>query len=303
MSKVLLEHADILPGIEVLANVILLYKQAAKLATVNVYPVPRGGIPVAYALLQHFPKGLRIVDRPSDAHCFVDDLVDSGATRKRYEDEYPGRPFFALIDKKYSHAGQWIVFPWEVSDSGADESGTDIVTRLLQFVGENPGREGLLETPARVVKAWKHWCSGYTKDPKSILKTFADGADGCDQMVVRKDIPIYSHCEHHLAPIIGRCTLAYIPNGKVLGLSKLDRLVDMYARRLQVQERMTNQIADALWEYLEPAGVGVWISARHLCIESRGVQHVNSETITTALRGCIREQDAARAEFLALARN
>jgi GTP cyclohydrolase I len=121
-------------------------------------------------------------------------------------------------------------------------------------------------------------------------------------MVVRKNIPVYSHCEHHLAAIIGTCTIAYIPNGKVVGLSKLDRLADMYARRLQVQERMTNQIADALWDNLQPQGVGVWINARHLCVESRGVQHSNSDTITTALRGCIRDEAAARSEFLALAR-
>ena len=174
---------------------------------------------------------------------------------------------------------------------------------LLTALVDDSGREGLAETPARVAKAWGHWCGGYDIDIPKLLKCFADGAEGCDQMVVRKDIPIYSHCEHHLAAIIGKCTIAYIPDGKVLGLSKLDRLADAFARRLQVQERLTNQIADALMNNLSPQGVGVWISARHLCVESRGVQHTNSETITTALRGCIRNQDAARAEFLALARN
>jgi GTP cyclohydrolase I len=176
------------------------------------------------------------------------------------------------------------------------------VRGMLQNLVEDSGREGLAETPARVAKAWAHWTSGYNVDIPKLLKCFADGAEGCDQMVVRKDIPIYSHCEHHLAAIIGKCTIAYIPSGKVLGLSKLDRLADAFARRLQVQERLTNQIADALMDNLEPQGVGVWITARHLCVESRGVQHVNSETITTALRGCIRDQDSARAEFLALAR-
>lgn len=178
-----------------------------------------------------------------------------------------------------------------------------VIKELLSIVGENPEREGLIETPKRVIKAWKHWCSGYDKDPAKILKVFEDGAEGCDQMVVRKEIPIYSHCEHHLAAIIGKCTIAYIPDGKVVGLSKLDRLADMYARRLQVQERMTNQIADALMNNLQPKGVGVWISARHLCVESRGVQHSNSETITSALRGCILDEPASRAEFLALARS
>jgi GTP cyclohydrolase I len=178
-----------------------------------------------------------------------------------------------------------------------------VVTSLLALVDDDPLREGLRDTPARVAKAWRHWCGGYGVNIAELMKVFEDGAEHYDQMVVRKDIPVYSHCEHHMAPIIGRCTIAYIPNGKVIGLSKLDRLADAFARRLQVQERLTSQIADALVEHLQPLGVGVWISARHLCVESRGVQHTNSETVTTALRGCIRERDAARAEFLALARS
>lgn len=178
-----------------------------------------------------------------------------------------------------------------------------VITSLLALVDDDPQREGLRDTPARVAKAWRHWCGGYRVDIAELMKVFEDGAEHYDQMVVRKDIPVYSHCEHHLAPIIGRCTIAYIPDGKVIGLSKLDRLADAFARRLQVQERLTSQIADALVEHLQPLGVGVWVSARHLCVESRGVQHTNSETITTALRGCIRERDAARAEFLALARS
>lgn len=274
-----------------------------KNSPVVAYAVPRGGIPVAYLL--HNSVGFKITNDPDIADIFIDDLIDSGSTMKRYQKEYPNKPFFALIDKRRDKDfhKKWIVFPWEATDKKADTSGNDIIIRLLQLVGENPYREGLRETPMRVIKAWRHWCSGYHKDPKEILKVFEDGAEGCDQMVVRKDIPIYSHCEHHLAAIIGKCTIAYVPRGKVVGLSKLDRLADMYARRLQVQERMTNQIADALVNNLDPVGVGVWISARHLCVESRGVQHSNSETITSALRGCILNQDAARAEFLALARS
>lgn len=180
----------------------------------------------------------------------------------------------------------------------------DIVTQLLaRVIGEDPAREGLQETPKRVVKAWRAWTSGYSLNPADILKVFEDGADGCDEMVVRKDIPIYSHCEHHLAAIIGTCTIAYLPDGKIVGLSKMDRLADMFARRLQVQERMTNQIADAMWEHLSPLGVGVYIKARHLCVESRGVCNQDSDTITCALRGAFKDQPATRAEFLALARS
>jgi GTP cyclohydrolase I len=178
-----------------------------------------------------------------------------------------------------------------------------VIEQLLRNVIGEVNRPGLEETPKRVVKAWKHWTSGYALNPADILKVFEDGAENCDEMVVRKDIPIYSHCEHHLAPIFGRCTIAYIPNGKIVGLSKMDRLADMFARRLQVQERLTNQIADAMFEHLNPKGVGVWISARHMCVESRGVQNQNSETVTQALRGVFKTEHATRAEFLALTRS
>lgn len=175
--------------------------------------------------------------------------------------------------------------------------------KLLEGVAKDePLREGLDETPARMAKAWEFWTQGYGLKAEDILKVFEDGANGYDEMIVRKNIPIYSHCEHHTAPIIGKCTIAYIPDGKIVGLSKMDRLADMFARRLQVQERMTTQIADAMFNILSPKGVGVWISARHLCVESRGVQNENSETVTCALRGVFQTQPATRSEFLALAR-
>jgi GTP cyclohydrolase IA len=172
---------------------------------------------------------------------------------------------------------------------------------LATVIGENPTRGGLMETPRRVVEAWNQWTSGYHKKAADILKVFEDGAEGCDEMVVVKDIPIYSHCEHHLAPIFGTATIGYLPNGKIVGLSKLNRLADMFARRLQVQERMTNQIADALMQHLEPLGCGVVINARHMCMESRGVCQ-SSHTVTSALRGNFKDNPTVRAEFLALAR-
>ena len=162
-------------------------------------------------------------------------------------------------------------------------------------------REGLQETPARVAKAWEFWTRGYSMDAASILKVFEDGADGYDEMVMVKDIPIYSKCEHHLADIFGTATIAYIPNGKIVGLSKLSRLADMYARRLQVQERLTCQIADALDMHLAPKGVGVIIRARHMCMESRGLCQQGHHTVTSALRGVIKTDSTARSEFLKLA--
>lgn len=171
------------------------------------------------------------------------------------------------------------------------------VREILGYVGETD-REGLKETPHRVAKAWKHWCRGYNVDIAALLKVFEDGADNYDQMVIVKDIPIYSKCEHHLADIFGTATIAYIPNGKIVGLSKLSRLADAFARRLQVQERLTSQIADALVEHLQPLGVGVVIKARHMCMESRGICQQGHHTVTTALRGVIKEQPETRAEFM-----
>lgn len=163
-------------------------------------------------------------------------------------------------------------------------------------------REGLIDTPKRVAKAFKHWFGGYDVDIQAILSTqFKDGGEGYDEMVIVKDIPFYSKCEHHMADIFGTATVAYIPDGHVVGLSKLSRLVDAYSRRLQVQERMTRQIADALQENLTPKGVGVVIKARHMCMESRGICQQGHHTITSALRGVLKEEADARAEFMSLA--
>lgn len=176
------------------------------------------------------------------------------------------------------------------------------ISNLIFEIDPDPTRQGLKETPQRVAEAWKFWTSGYHQNARAILKVFEDGAENYDQMVTVKDIPFYSHCEHHLAPIFGTCTVSYIPDDRIVGLSKLSRLVDMYARRLQVQERMTNQIADSLWECLNPLGVGVLIRARHLCMESRGTCQQGHHTITTALRGVIKDEPDTKQEFLETAR-
>jgi GTP cyclohydrolase I len=182
--------------------------------------------------------------------------------------------------------------------------GENAVYSLLKAIGENPDREGLLDTPRRVLHAWQNeWGVGYHMDPTKILKTFEDGAEKVDEMVVVKDIDLYSHCEHHMAPFFGVAHIAYVPNGKIVGLSKLNRLVECFSRRLQVQERITNQIADALQDHLKPEGVAVLIKAKHMCVCSRGIRHTNSSTVTSALRGCFKDNsDSSRAEFLALCR-
>jgi len=183
-----------------------------------------------------------------------------------------------------------------------DDFNDDDWRRFLESLGENPDRPGLRETPARMSRAWKHWTSGYQQDPAELLKTFEDGAEQYNEMIVVRNIPVYSHCEHHLAPFFGKATIGYMPNGKIVGLSKLTRLVDCFAKRLQVQERLTIQIANSLMEQLEPKAVGVVIRCRHLCMESRGIRTPGEETVTSAMLGELQPNLAMRTEFLALAR-
>lgn len=174
--------------------------------------------------------------------------------------------------------------------------------RFLASLGEDPDRPGLLDTPDRLSRAWKHWTSGYQQDPADILKTFEDGAEEYNELIVVRGIPVYSHCEHHLAPFFGTATVGYIPDGRIVGLSKLTRLVDCFAKRLQVQERLTSQVANSLMAILRPKAVGVVIRCRHLCMESRGIRTPGEETITSAMLGELLPNLAMRTEFLALAR-
>lgn len=284
--------------------------------SIKLYAIPRGGVPAAYAIAsaihRHTGFGVRFVETPGHADYIVDDLIDSGATMKRVLAEAGknnmegevAKPL-VLIDKTNEssiYRKKWIVFPWERDELGHDESLEDNVRRMLQFIGEKPERGGLEETPKRVAAAWEFWASGYGRDPADVLKTFEDGAENCDEMVMVKDIPFFTHCEHHMAPFFGTATIAYIPDGKIVGLSKLNRVLDLFARRLQVQERLTTQVADAIAEYLEPRGVGVVLKARHLCMESRGVCQQGHHTVTSALRGVMKDDPTVRAEFLALAR-
>lgn len=274
--------------------------------SVRLFGVPRGGFIPAVMVRQCLKENgvdAEITENPNEASAFVDDLVDSGATMMRYKALYPRKPFVPFFTK--CEADGWLQFPWEAGDPTAacpnsDQSGHDIFTRLLQFIEEEPSRGGLIETPARAAKAWREWTQGYHEEPADVLKTFDDGASDYDQMVVVRDIPIYSHCEHHLAAIFGTASIAYVPNGKIVGLSKLNRLANIYARRLQVQERLTTQIADAIDEHLQPVGVGVVLRCRHLCMESRGVCQQGHITVTSALRGALRDQPDSRAEFFKL---
>lgn len=170
---------------------------------------------------------------------------------------------------------------------------------ILKLVGENPGREGLLRTPQRVAKSWLEMTSGYKVDIQKLVNGAVFDAPESD-MVVVTGIQFYSLCEHHLLPFHGKCSVAYIPNGKIIGLSKIPRLVEAFTRRLQVQERLTSQIADTIEELLDPQGVGVVMEARHLCMEMRGARSIGSPTKTSAMRGVFRKDSRTRKEFLDL---
>jgi len=184
-------------------------------------------------------------------------------------------------------------------DNNSSDSMEAAVRTILHEIGEDPDREGLLSTPKRVAKSWKFLTRGYNQKVEDVINNAYFKAD-CEDMVIVKDIEFYSMCEHHLLPFYGRCHIGYIPRGKVFGVSKLARLVDMFSRRLQLQERLTTQIATTILETIEPEGVGVVMEAQHLCMLMRGVEKQNSLMVTSAMLGSFREEQSTRLEFLNL---
>ncbi|MEI1251599.1 GTP cyclohydrolase I FolE [Rhizobium aouanii] len=189
------------------------------------------------------------------------------------------------------------------SDRPSQQEAEEAVRVLLRWAGDDPTREGLLETPARVVKSYRELFSGYDMAAEDVLgRTFEEVA-GYDDMVLVKDIPFYSHCEHHMVPIIGKAHIAYMPDGRVLGLSKIARVVEIYGRRLQTQETMTAQIARAIDDTLHPRGVAVLIEAEHMCMAMRGVQKQGSTTLTTTFTGTFKTEPADQARFMTMVRS
>lgn len=176
----------------------------------------------------------------------------------------------------------------------------DAVRTIIRWAGDDPDREGLLDTPARVARAWKEYCSGYSEQPERHLARVFEEVGGYDEIVLLKDIPFQSHCEHHLAPIIGRAHIAYLPSNWVVGISKLARVLDAFARRLQVQERLTAEVANCIWEQLKPLGVAVVIEASHACMSARGVRTPGVSMVTSRMMGVFRDDDRSRKEVLAL---
>ena len=174
------------------------------------------------------------------------------------------------------------------------------VETLIRWAGDDPSREGLRDTPLRVARAWKEYCAGYDDDPGVHLKRVFEEVGGYDDIVLLKDIPFQSHCEHHMAPIIGRAHIAYLPKNRVVGISKLARVLHGFARRLQVQERLTAEVADCIWDHLKPQGVAVVIEATHACMTARGVRTPGVGMVTSRMMGVFREDERSRREILAL---
>lgn len=264
----------------------------------GVYGIPRGG--VAPALLVSARTSLPMLSQPTLNTLVVDDLVDSGSTLEGYRNA--GHTVDALYRKPWSPAthapnatevDSWLVFPWEELELPAEDN----VRRLLEAIGEDPTRDGLLDTPRRVVKAWTEMTAGMHMDPADVLATTFDVP--YDELVAVTGIPFVSLCEHHVLPFVGTVSVGYLPGTRVVGLSKLARVVDIYAKRLQVQERMTQQIAEAIQTHLKPQGVGVIVRGTHSCMSARGIQK-EAEMRTSAMLGKFRDNPALRAEFLAL---
>jgi GTP cyclohydrolase I len=272
-----------------------------------VYGIPTGGSVVA----PYVAKYLRVPVVPDiyEATLIVDDMVDSGATfltllkgGKDFAVTGFGPPMLDALFRKPNSpknmASQaivqdgWLYFPWE-----KEAHPEDAVTRLLQYLGEDVTRQGLVETPKRVCKALREMTVGYSESPEKILGTVFE--QDYDEVVICRGIPFTSLCEHHMLPFTGTADVGYLP-GKVVGLSKLARLVDCFSRRLQMQERLTKQIADALMQYLEAKGAAVVVRGQHACMSCRGVRKPGADMVTSVMLGVFRDKPEARAEFLSL---
>jgi GTP cyclohydrolase I len=264
----------------------------------GIYGIPRGGTYPAAMLSQIL--GIQQIFDPMDIRpetLIVDDLIDSGNTLSGYASNkavvYARSKKKTDVDYYGCVIDDWIIFPDE-SGAGIEEN----FKRTLQYIGEDITREGLLETPKRMRKAYDEIFSGYKTDPKELMKTFQEGS--CEEMVILKNCEFFSTCEHHFFPFFGHISIGYLPNKKVIGISKLARLVDCFSKRMQIQERMTAQIADIIMQELDARGVFVVCEGVHFCMTSRGIRKQDTSMVTSAVRGTFKDDAMARAEFLQL---
>lgn len=260
---------------------------------IKIYGIPRGGNHVAILFRSIFPNEFCIASNPEDADLLVDDIFDTGETAKVWCSRYKKK---IVVLYKSIEESTWLVFPWEaIQDETAP---TENVRRIITYIGDDPNREGLIETPNRVAKSWNTLFSGYHKKVEDVLKIFED--DSSDEMIILKDCEFFSQCEHHMLPFFGKAHIAYIPNGRVVGISKLARILEIFSRRLQIQERICQQITQAIMEHLHPKGAACMLEAQHFCMTSRGVQKQNSIMVTSSLEGQFKTDISTRQEFLSL---
>lgn len=272
----------------------------------NIYPIPKNGLYVAVEMskLLNLPV---ITDEQeiTDETLIVDDIIDSGRTIKRFGQK---NDFAVLILKNQSFAKNKKIFFAELGSKDTyfkfffepENDMENNLVRILQYIGEDANREGLRDTPKRIIKSWDKLFGGYKINPDSIITTFTN--EGYDEMIILKDIEFFSTCEHHFLPFYGKCSIGYIPNKKIIGVSKLARVVEVFARRLQIQERLTNQIADFIMQSVEAKGVMVVMEGVHLCMIARGVEKKNAKMVTSAIRGVFKINEA-RNEFLNMIKN
>lgn len=268
----------------------------------NIYAVPRGGQVLATYLSHYLEMPMISKDKITDKTLIVDDIIDSGSTRKRFK---LTNDFVCLHSSKKENlqfisnrntieiTDKWVVYPWEEEEQSSVD---DTVIRFLEYIGEDPNREGLADTPKRVIKSWNELYNGYEKNILDIMTTFeAPNNKMYNQIVLLKDIELFSMCEHHILPFIGKAHIAYIPDMRVIGISKLARIMEVYARRLQIQERLGHEITEAIMYYLAPKGAACIIEAQHLCMRMRGVSKQNSTMITSSLKGVfLQDNDQGR---------
>jgi len=271
----------------------------------SIYGVPRGGIPLAVALSREL--GIPLVEVIDERTLIVDDLVAAGRTRSRFM----RNDFVCIHIKDFTPSSLlptfwvckencWINYFWEANESNIQ----DHIVRLIEYIGEDPCRAGMKETPDRIVKSWEEIFAGYKQDVKEVFKTFDDEKEQFGGLVYMKGVEFYSMCEHHWLPFSGQAFIAYIPNGPVIGVSKLARLLDIFACRFQMQERIGEQVTNALMEYLKPLGAACLIEAKHLCMTCRGIKKQHSVMGYSSLKGLFLENSSAgvavRNELMAL---
>lgn len=276
----------------------------------GIYGVPRGGQVFATFLSTQMNLPMVSKDKIITTTLIVDDILDSGTTRKRFSENndfvclhcaHKENLIYLFNKNSVELTDKWVIYPWEEEEG---KSVDDSILRFFQFIGEDPNREGLIDTPKRVIKSWKELYSGYQTDISQIITTFDEPGNKYDQLILLKNIELFSMCEHHILPFIGKAHIAYIPDGKVIGISKLARIMEVFARRLQIQERLGDQITSVLIDQLRPKGAACIIEAQHLCMRMRGVSKQNSTMITSSLKGIFLEDDdrgrSARKELMDL---